>query len=79
MLRKLSIKSKAVNSTFVCSAFNKDREFACIVPTIATNPLKWCNTLSVFGALAKLQKATISFAMSLCPHGKTRLPLDGFS
>jgi hypothetical protein len=34
------------------------------------------------GALAKLRKATISFAMpvcpSVCPRGTTRLPLDGF-
>jgi len=30
-------------------------------------------------AFAKLQKATISFVASLCPHGTTRLPLDGFS
>jgi hypothetical protein len=32
------------------------------------------------GAFAKLQKAAISFVMSLClsvrPHGTTRLPLD---
>jgi hypothetical protein len=26
-----------------------------------------------------LRKATISFIMSVCPHGRTRLPLDGFS
>jgi hypothetical protein len=25
-----------------------------------------------------LRKATISFVMSVCPHGTTRLPLDGF-
>jgi hypothetical protein len=31
------------------------------------------------GAFAKLQKATISYVMSVCPHGTTRLPLDGFS
>ena len=34
------------------------------------------------GAFAKLQKATITFVMSVClsvcPHGTTRLPLDGF-
>ena len=28
---------------------------------------------------AKLRKMTISFVMSVCPHGTTRLPLDGFS
>ena len=36
------------------------------------------------GAFAKLRKATVSFIMSisvcrsLCPHGTTRPPLDGF-
>ena len=33
----------------------------------------------VLGAFAKLRKATISFVMSVRPHGTTRLPLDGFS
>jgi hypothetical protein len=47
-----------------------------------------CADLNPFlGALAKLQKATISFAMSfrplsvclsVCPHGTTPLILDGF-
>ena len=31
------------------------------------------------GAFAKLRKATVSFVMSVRPHGTTRLPLDGFS
>jgi len=31
------------------------------------------------GALAKLRKVTLSFVMSVCPHGTTPLPLDGFS
>jgi hypothetical protein len=30
------------------------------------------------GAFVEMRKATISF-MSVCPHGTTRLPLDGFS
>ena len=30
-------------------------------------------------ALAKLRKVTISFFMSVCPYGISRLPLDGFS
>jgi hypothetical protein len=30
------------------------------------------------GALAKLRKAAISVVMSVCPHGITRLPLNGF-
>jgi len=33
----------------------------------------------VRGAFAKLRKATISFVMSVRPHGTTRLPLDGFT
>ena len=40
-----------------------------------------CN--HIFAALAKLRKATVSFVLSVrqtvCPHGTTRLPLDGFS
>jgi hypothetical protein len=39
--------------------------------------------LDFFGAFANLQKATISFVMSVCPsvspHGTTRFPLDGIS
>jgi len=37
-----------------------------------------------FGAFAKLRKGTVGFVLSisvcrsLCPHGTTRLPLDGF-
>jgi hypothetical protein len=31
------------------------------------------------GVFAKLQKATASVVMSVCPHGITRLLLDGFS
>jgi hypothetical protein len=33
----------------------------------------------ILGALAKLWIKTNSFAPSVCPHGTTRLPLDGFS
>jgi hypothetical protein len=32
-----------------------------------------------FGAFAKLRNATMSFVMSVSPHGRTRLPLDGIS
>jgi hypothetical protein len=32
----------------------------------------------ILGAFAKLWKATIRFAMSVCPHGTSQLPLDGF-
>ena len=35
--------------------------------------------LHVLRAFAKLRKATISFVVSVCPHGITRLPIDRFS
>ena len=31
------------------------------------------------GAFAKMQKATISYVMSVCPYGTTRLPMNEFS
>jgi len=34
---------------------------------------------NVFGALAKLLKATVSFLMSVCLHGTVWLPLGRFS
>jgi len=33
--------------------------------------------LPFLGAFAQLRKATISLVMSVCPHGTTRLPLEG--
>jgi len=36
-------------------------------------------TILFLGAFAKLRKATIGSVMSVGPHGRTRLPLDGFS
>jgi hypothetical protein len=33
---------------------------------------------SLSDAFAKLRKATISYVMSVCPHGTTRPSLDGF-
>jgi hypothetical protein len=33
----------------------------------------------LLGASTELRKATISFVMSVLPHGTTRLSLDGFS
>jgi hypothetical protein len=38
-----------------------------IIPTISINPLNGAMHFNVFGALAKLQKANISFAMTVCP------------
>jgi len=34
---------------------------------------------NIFGALAKLLKATVSFVISVCPYGTTWLPLGRFS
>jgi hypothetical protein len=31
------------------------------------------------GAFAKFRQATVSYVMSVCPNGKTQLPLDRFS
>jgi hypothetical protein len=33
---------------------------------------------AIIGAFAKLREATVSFVMSVCPYGSTRLPVDGF-
>ena len=37
------------------------------------------NLRNILGAIAKLRKATISFVMSVRPHGTIRLPLHEFS
>jgi hypothetical protein len=34
---------------------------------------------SCLGTLEKLQKATVSFVMSVCPHETTRCPLPEFN
>jgi hypothetical protein len=45
--------------------------------------LHWFFYFLFLGAFKKLQRVTVSFAMSIClsvhPHGTTWLPLDGFS
>jgi len=33
----------------------------------------------LLSAFAKLRKATISLGVSVCPHGTSQLPLNGFS
>jgi hypothetical protein len=38
----------------------------------------WVN-FEIFRCIRKLRKATISFTMSVRPHGTTRLSLDRFS
>ena len=35
--------------------------------------------LYILGAFAKLRSGTVSFVKSVCPHGITRLPIEGFS
>ena len=57
--------------------------FCCILPFFFFFCFL-CNVVLLFlGELAKLRKTTISSVMSVgpsvCPHGTTRLPLDGFS
>jgi len=62
-----------------------------IAPPRTANLSSHPNTFVILGAFAKLRKATISFVMSvcppippsvrpsICPHGTTRLPLEGVS
>jgi len=38
--------------------------------------LRWAKGQGVF---AKLRKVTIGFIMSVCPHGTTQIPPEGFS
>jgi hypothetical protein len=44
--------------------------------------LRFRYSIILLGAFVKLRKATISFVLSVClsvcPHGKTRLPMNGF-
>jgi hypothetical protein len=51
------------------------------LPLALGKPLE--NFQHCLGTFAKLQEVSISFVMSVhpcvCPHGTTRLPLDGFS
>ena len=51
-----------------------------LAPVGADSVITASLTVTIFlGAFAELQKLTISFVMSVHPHGTTRLPLDGFS
>ena len=34
--------------------------------------------LLILGDVAKSRKVTVNFVMSVCPHGSTPLPIDGF-
>ena len=56
----------------------KKEENVVKVPFIS--PSEMCLSLPPFlSAVAKLRNATISFVMSVRPHGTNRLPLDEFS
>jgi len=48
-------------------------------PGLNFMPLKRATSLYFLVVVTKLQKATTSFVMSICLHGRTWLPLDGFS
>ena len=51
--------------------------FGCVCVCVCV-----CARCRFLGAFAKLRKVTVRFVMSVClsvcPHGKTRFPLDGF-
>jgi hypothetical protein len=64
---------------------SKEREFRQISSVTVDFPSEVCCDVSeclcicpFLGAFAKVRRATISFVMSVRPHGRTRLPLDGF-
>jgi hypothetical protein len=46
---------------------------------LVTGFLRYCRAVMAHMFFAKLRKATVVFVMSVCPHGSTRLPLDGFN
>jgi hypothetical protein len=50
----------------------------CLSEQRATFAFYSINSLAL-GAFAKFRKTVISFFMSVCPHGRTQLPLEGFS
>jgi hypothetical protein len=65
-----------INSTFASSAFQGLHN-----NLIGLSLTKAVGSFSVIflDTLARLRKATISFFMSVYPHGTTLFPLDGFS
>ena len=64
------------NSRLILVAFITASVTCVWLLTIAKPSIAWL--LPLLGVFAKLQKATISFVLSLCLHGTTRLSLDGF-
>jgi hypothetical protein len=57
--------------TCVCKTYKNNREFYKKKTQLSLGTL--------LGMFTKFWKATISFIMSVCPHGTTQLPLDRFS
>jgi hypothetical protein len=64
--------------TYVSSIFNCRKKWSFFFRNLSLKQLE-TTTTSINGAFAKLREAIINFVMSVCPHGTTRLPLDGFS
>jgi hypothetical protein len=64
----LTIKSEINGSSLCISSV-----ILCVTVTCV-----YC-AVPLLGAFTKLWKATVGFVMSVCPHGTTRLPLDGVS
>jgi hypothetical protein len=71
------------NSVFPCQAGYFFVISAAVIFVKLSYPLSWLalwdTSRGCIGAFAKLRNATVSFVMSVCPHGTTRHPLDGFS
>ena len=71
---KISLKAVLI---YIHESFNKIAHTEIIIPLQKFFSLSIHCT--VFGAFAKMRKATISFVISDCPQVTTRFPLDGFS
>jgi hypothetical protein len=68
-------RDHVVTSSYrVNGPMQKSRRAFCSVVCVETQFIH-----SFLGAFAKLQKATVSFVMSVRPHRTVWLPLDGFS
>jgi hypothetical protein len=84
-------RCKRYNTVFWCaiwlcvlivSFFHENHTGTCVA-CVSTRAYYRRTYKSVLGAFVKFRKTTISFLMcgrpSVRPHGKTGLPLDGFS
>ena len=72
-----------IQGAFILLFFGAATGFIAILAELAYVRYETCSLRIFLGAMAKLRKATFSLVMSLsstvCPHGTTRLSLDGFS